>query len=115
MNTTVTIALKIIPNTLAYHPLFLYKIRWNIEISYYEQKKFWSFCRYMVLHTHGIELLINIINLAYNATKLLPYVDANFVSYQAQNPQEFRFFLNKQIREQLIFLPALLYKTPSIS
>lgn len=57
----------------------------------------------MVRHLHGIEMLVNIINLAYSATKLLPYVNTNFVSYQTQSPQEFRFFLSEQIREQLIF------------
>ncbi len=89
---------------MEYLPLFLYKIRWNIEVSYYEQKKFWSFCRYMVRHLHGIEMFVNVINLAYSTTKLLPYVDATFVSYQIQSPQEFRFFLSEQIREQLIFV-----------
>ena len=29
-----------------YIPLFLYSCRWNIEISYYEQKTFWSLCSY---------------------------------------------------------------------
>ncbi len=89
---------------MEYLPLFLYKIRWNIEVSYYEQKKFWSFCRYMVRHLHRIEMFVNVINLAYSTTKLLPYVDATFVSYQTQSPQEFRFFLSEQIREQLIFV-----------
>ena len=28
--------------------LFLYSCRWNIEISYYEQKTFWPLCSYMV-------------------------------------------------------------------
>ena len=28
---------------MEYIPLFLYSFRWNIEISYYEQKTFWSF------------------------------------------------------------------------
>ncbi len=33
---------------MKYIPLFLYSFRWNIETSYYEQKTFWSLCRYMV-------------------------------------------------------------------
>ena len=33
---------------LKYIPLSLYSYRWNIEISYYEQKTFWSVFRYMV-------------------------------------------------------------------
>ena len=86
-----------------YLPFFLYKIRWNIEVSYYEQKSFWSLCCYMVRHQKGMEMLVNLINLAYSATKLLPYVDTNFSSCQTQSTQEFRFLLSEQIREQVIF------------
>lgn len=57
----------------------------------------------MVRHQKGIEMLVNLINLVYSATKLLPYVDTNFSSCQTQNTQEFRFFLSEQIREQIIF------------
>lgn len=90
-------------NWKEYAPLFLYKIRWSIEVSYYEQKSFWSLCSYMVRHLQGIEMLVNLINLAYSATKLLPYVDTNFSVYQTQSSQEFRFTLSEQIREQVIF------------
>ena len=40
---------------MKYIPLFLYSFRWNIETSYYEQKTFWSLCRYMVRSCKGIE------------------------------------------------------------
>ena len=33
---------------MQYIPLFLYGFRWNIEVSYYEQKTFWSLCNDMV-------------------------------------------------------------------
>ena len=36
-------------------PLFLYGFRWNIEVSYYEQKTFWSFCSYMVRNRNRID------------------------------------------------------------
>ena len=53
-------------------PLFLYSFRWNIETSYYEQKTFWSLCRYMVRSCKGIEMLVNLINICYCAmTKAL--------------------------------------------
>ena len=57
----------------------------------------------MVRRLQGMEMLVNLINLAYSAVKLLPYVDANFSSYQTQSTQEFRFLLSEQIREQIIF------------
>ena len=43
-------------------PLFLYAFRWNIEVSYYEQKTFWPFCSYMVRSCKGIEMLVNLTN-----------------------------------------------------
>lgn len=33
---------------MPYIPLFLYSFRWNTEVSYYEQKSFWSLCACMV-------------------------------------------------------------------
>ena len=53
---------------MQYIPLFLYSFRWNIEVSYYEQKTFWSLCSYMA------ELLTPSIAYAYNEkAKALPY------------------------------------------
>ena len=42
---------------MQYIPLFLYLFRWNIEVSYYEQKTFWSLCSYMVRSCKGIEMM----------------------------------------------------------
>ena len=63
-----------------YIPLFCYSMRWNIEVSYYEQKTFWSLCNYMARSRKGIEMLVNIINISYCAMKLLPYQDELFAS-----------------------------------
>ena len=84
-----------------YIPLFLYRFRWNIEVSYYERKTFWSLCGYMVRNQTGIEMLINLINISYCAMKLLPYHDAAFAKYKDYSVQEFRFALSEQIREQV--------------
>ena len=88
---------------MQYIPLFLYSFRWPIEVSYYEQKTFWSFCSYMVRSQKGIEMLINLINLAYCAMKLLPYQDKDFAKYSGESVQEFRFILSRQIHEQVFF------------
>lgn len=88
---------------MQYIPLFLYRLRWKIEVSYYEQKTFWDLCRYMLRSAQGIGMLVNTINLAYSAMKLLPYTDAEFAEYQGQSVQDFRFALSEAIREQLIF------------
>ena len=42
---------------MKYIPLFCYSMRWNIEVSYYEQKTFWSLCNYMARSRKGIEML----------------------------------------------------------
>ena len=88
---------------MQYIPLFLYAFRWNIEVSYYEQKTFWSLCSYMVRSCKGIEMMVNLINTAYCAMKLLPYQDEVFAEYRTKSVQEFRFALSEQIRKQVFY------------
>ena len=88
---------------MQYIPLFLYAFRWNIEVGYYEQKTFWSLCSYMVRSCKGIEMLVNLINIAYCAMKLLPYQDEAFAEYRTKSVQEFRFALSEQIRKQVFY------------
>ena len=96
-----------------YIPLFLYMFRWNIEVSYYEQKTFWSLCSYMVRSSKGIELFINLINTAYSSMKILPYIDRDFKDYKNMSTQEFRFVISRQIWEQ-VFIADLLNSTENI-
>ena len=88
---------------MKYIPLFCYSFRWNIEVSYYEQKTFWSFCSYMVRSRKGIEMLVNLINIAYCAMKILPYQDEAFAKYRTESVQEFRFILSEQIRAEVFW------------
>ena len=88
---------------MKYIPLFLYSFRWNIEISYYEQKTFWSLCNYMVCSCKGIEMMVNLINVAYCGMKLLPYQDEKFSDYRDKSVQDFRFALSEGIRQQVFF------------
>lgn len=71
----------------------------DIEVSCYEQKTFWSLCSYMVRSHKRIEMLVNLINIAYCAMKLLPYQDRAFAKYRTESVQEFRFALIEQIRQ----------------
>ncbi len=89
---------------MQYIPLFLYPFRWNIEVSYYEQKTFWSLCGYMVRSRSGIEMLVNLINISYCAMKLLPYKEEKFSGYRDASVQEFRFALSEQIRQQIFYV-----------
>ncbi len=67
---------------MQYIPMLCYCFRWNIEASYYEQKTFWSLCSYMVRSQKGIEMLVNLINVAYCAMKILPYQEKEFSKYR---------------------------------
>ena len=89
---------------MQYIPLFLYSFRWDIEVSYYEQKSFWSLCAYMVRSRKGIEMLVNLINISYCAMKLLPYMEETLSQYKGCSVQEFRFALSEQIRRQIFYV-----------
>lgn len=90
-------------DSMKYIPLLTYSFRWNIEVSYYEQKCFWSLCHYMVRSQKGIEMLVNLINISYCAMKLLPYEDEKFSKYRTESVQEFRFALSEQIHQQVFY------------
>jgi hypothetical protein len=98
---------------MKYIPLFLYSFRWNIEISYYEQKTFWSLCSYMVRSCKGIEMMINLINVAYCAMKLLPYQDESFSDFRDKSVQDFRFALSEGIRQQVFCHFGAKYRNPN--
>lgn len=89
-------------NTWGMLPLGLFSLRWNIEISYYETKTFWSFRDYMIRSVQGIERLSNLICISYAAVRMLPYYSKEFQKYQGQSPQEIRYELGEKIRMNLI-------------
>ncbi len=84
-------------------PLACYSPRWNIEISYYECKTFWSLGEYRVRSKEGIERLVNLECIAYSAMTLLPYSDETFSGYQSASAQETRFGIGQQIQASIIF------------
>ena len=84
-------------------PLACYSPRWNIEVSYYESKTFWSLEEYRVRSREGIERLVNLECIAYSAMTLLPYSDESFSCYQSASAQETRFGIGQQIQASIIF------------
>ncbi len=84
-------------------PIACYSPRWNIEVSYYESKTFWSLEEYRVRSRSGIERLINLECMAYSAMTLLPYSDEAFSCYQSASAQETRFGIGQQIQASIIF------------
>ena len=88
---------------IRYLPLACYMLRWDIEVSYYENKTFWSLEEYRVRSREGIERLINLECMAYSAMTLLPYSDEAFSCYQSASSQETRFGIGQQIQASIIF------------
>jgi len=79
-----------------------YEIRWDIEIIFYELKKFWSFGNYMIRTEKGIETYINLLGLVYTFTKILPFWAEEFSELKSSSPQEIKSQLALYIREELI-------------
>lgn len=85
-------------------PLTIYSLRWNIEVAYYEQKKFWSLSDYMLRSKVGIERLINLLTLLYALMLLLPFYDNTFYSLSHNSPQQSRFVIGMTIQRELFFV-----------
>ena len=77
--------------SIFYLPLAWYGLRWNIEVSYYEGKTFWSMEEYRLRSKEGSERLVNLISLSYSAMTLLPFSDETFSEYQSASAQETRY------------------------
>ena len=88
-------------DNIEYSIFSLYRARWNIEVSYYEQKTFWSLEKYMVRGSNSIQLLINLINIAYSAMKISLYYNSKFSDFINDTPQEIRMFISEKISNQI--------------
>ena len=82
-------------------PLTIYALRWNIETSYYQQKKFWSLEKYMLRSKDGIECLLNLLAILYSLMILLPFLDSDFSFLAGESPQQARFLLGCRIHKEL--------------
>ena len=78
-------------------------MRWSIEVTYYEQKKFWSFGAYMLRSKVGIERLTNLLTVLYAFMTILPFYDDNFLSLAHSSPQQSRFVIGMTIWQELFF------------
>ena len=57
----------------------------------------------MVRRQAGIENLLNLVNTAHRAMKILPYQTEVLKEYRGKSAQEVRFAISEQIREQVFF------------
>ena len=85
-----------------YLPMGFYEMRWEIEVSYYEEKTFWSMESYRVRSGCGIERLINLQTIAYSAMTLLPYSDKIFAKYKFASAQETKYAIAQELQTQFI-------------
>lgn len=81
----------------------IYKIRWNIEVIFYQQKTFWSFGNYMVRSKEAIEKYVNLLGVTYSLCILLPFINSNLSQYKFASPQEIKYYLSECIAKELIF------------
>ena len=82
-----------------YLPFCIYTIRWNIEIFFYEIKKFWGLESFMVRKFVSIYRLINFLSVVYASTTLLPYYCKELTSLQGLSTQEIRTCLGEFLRQ----------------
>ena len=85
----------------------IYKLRWNIEVMFYQQKTFWSLGAYMVRKKVAIEKYINLVGVAYSSVILLPFINPAFEQYKFHSPQYIRHIISEAIREELFFSKLL--------
>ena len=84
-------------------PLYLYSIRWKIEVMFYELKTFWSFGRYMIRSKIGVENFVSIISLAYASAVVLPLTDSTFSPLADSSTQTVKYAVGEAVRRDLFF------------
>ena len=78
-------------------PMLFYRNRWAIEVIFYELKTFWSLEDYMVRSGCAIDLLLNLIVIAYSLTKLLPHIDRDFTVWRDLSAQQTRLRIGRLV------------------
>ena len=87
------------PDLLAY---YIYLLRWNIEILFYELKTFWNFGDYKVLSATAIERLLNTICVTYAVMTLLPHLSEGWAYMSDMSIQERRDEVKRVLNREII-------------
>jgi hypothetical protein len=82
--------------------LAIYRIRWNIEVIFYQHKFFWSFGNYMVRNKAAIERYANLLTVAYTFVCVLPFICSNFEQYRFSSPQVMKRAIGGHLSKELI-------------
>lgn len=88
--------------TFKYLPYFIYSLRWNIEVIFYQHKFFWSFGNYMVRNKLAIERYVNLIAISFSFVQIIPFLNDKFSEYKFQSPQTTKHAISDQISRELI-------------
>lgn len=94
-------------NTLDKTIYNIYKIRWNIEVIFYQQKTFWSLSNYMVRTKESINTYVNLLGVAYSMVVLLPFINSNLSQYKFSNPQEIKYSISESTLRELVYTKLL--------
>ena len=84
-----------------YSPMLIYAERWILEVTFENMKTFWSLADYKVRDEHSLLTFVNLINLAYTGTVLLPYLVPQYAEYKDLSPQEIRKSISQQLWEEI--------------
>ena len=88
-------------------PYMLYDNRWAIEKTYYEMKTFWHLTEYRVRSAQGIETLVNLINVAYAYSIMLPYRNEDYADLKGLSPQVIRYTFSRNVQKEIIIAEYL--------
>ncbi len=80
----------------------VFRMRWPIEVMFYQEKTFWSFGKYMVRSKVAIEKYAYLVGVTYTLVTLLPFIEDDFSEYQFKSPQEIKYGLGADLHRELI-------------
>lgn len=84
-----------------YSPMLIYAERWVLEVCFENMKTFWGLTEYKVRSEESLLTYINLINLAYGGTILLPYLVDNYKGFKQSSPQEIRKEVSQQLHKEI--------------
>jgi hypothetical protein len=82
--------------------LFIYKLRWNVEVLFYQHKFFWSFGNYMVRNKQAIETYVNLLSVSFTLVSVLPFMEKNYAKYRFESPQTIKRVISSHLMQELI-------------
>ena len=70
-------------------------------------KTFWHLTDYRVRSAQGIETLVNLINVAYAYSIMLPYRNKDYADLKGLSPQVIRYTFSRNVQKEIIIAEYL--------